>query len=79
MRTKLTILALLLLTGLAIDDNTRCMARSCGPTYRLVAESFARDGFESLFWKVATGFEPDWSNGQDLRTVDSARRPQSSA
>ena len=49
-------------------------ATSAAEAERLVAESFARDGFESLYWEVAAGFEPDWSNCQDLRTVDSARR-----
>ena len=49
-------------------------ATSAAEAERLVAESFEREGFDSLFWEVAAGFEPDWSNCQDLRTVDSSRR-----
>ncbi len=49
-------------------------ATSAAEAERLVAESFEREGFDSLYWEVAAGFEPDWSNCQDLRTVDSSRR-----
>jgi len=49
-------------------------ATSAAEAERLVAESFEREGFESPNWKEATGFEPDWSNCQDLRTVESFHR-----
>lgn len=49
-------------------------ATSAAEAERLVAESFEREGFESLYWEVSAGFEPDWSACQNLRTVFAASR-----
>lgn len=47
-------------------------ATSAAEAERIVAESFESEGFESPYWGAANGFRPDWSNGQDLRTVSTA-------
>ena len=47
-------------------------ARSLGEAERKVADDIAENGWDSKYWMDVDGFEPEWSEADNLRVVECA-------